>query len=80
MDKHELLALVAILIVAAGIWLRWRLSAYCSDAEEGVKDKKITPEQARRRIFIINWGVPFVTMLGLLLLLEAYFRWFSFGS
>ncbi|MEI6861033.1 MAG: hypothetical protein WCL04_02150 [Verrucomicrobiota bacterium] len=77
MDKHEQLALAAIALVAAGIWLRWRLDFYCSDAEEDVKDKKITAEQARRRIAFIKWGVPAVTILGLLLLTEAFSRWFS---
>jgi hypothetical protein len=77
MDKHELLALAAIAIIAAGVWLRWRLDAYCSDAEEDVKDKKITQAQARRRIAIIQWGIPGVTILGLLLLAEAFSRWFT---
>ncbi len=77
MDKHELLAIAAIALVATGIWLRWRLDDYCSDAEEDVKDKKITAEQARRRIALIQWGVPVVTVLGLLLLMEAFSRWLS---
>ncbi len=76
MDKHELLALAAILMIAAGTWLRWRLAAYCSDAEEDAKDKKITPEEARRRIRLINWSVPALTILGLVLLAEAFSRWF----
>lgn len=80
MDKHELLALAAIFIVVSGIWLRWRLAAYCSDAEEDAKDKKITPEEARRRITLINWSVPVITVLGLVLLLEAYFRWLTLSS
>ncbi len=74
MDKHELLALSAALMVAAGTWLRWRLTAYCSDAEEDAKDKKITPEMARRRITLINWGVPALTILGLLLLVVGLAR------
>ena len=77
MDKHELLGLAATILIAAGTWLRWRLAAYCSDAEEDVKDKKISPEAARRRIRMINWGVPIITILGLVLLVEAYFRWFT---
>jgi hypothetical protein len=77
MDKHEMLGLAAILMVAAGTWLRWRLVAYCEDAEEGIKEKKITPAQAHRRITVIRWGVPVITIFGLVLLLEAYLRWFT---
>ena len=77
MDKHELLGLTAMIMIAAGTWLRWQLAAYCSDAEEDAKDKKISLEAARRRIRFINWGVPLITIFGLVLLVEAYFRWFS---
>jgi hypothetical protein len=71
MDKHELMAVVAIPMIATGVWLHWRIAWYCSEAEEDVKDKKITEEQARRRIALLNWTWPVLTVAGLALLMLA---------
>ena len=73
MHLPELLALVAVVMIIAGAWLRWRLAAYCSDAEEDAKDGKITPHQARKRITQYNWLCPLLTMLGVGLLILAVF-------
>jgi hypothetical protein len=74
MDKHQLLALGALPLILSGVWMHWRLSWYCSDAEEAVKDRKLTPEQARRRIALLNWGCFALTILGLVLLLVGLDR------
>ncbi len=68
MVLHELLALAAVLMIATGTWLRWRLPSYCSDAEEDAKDGKITGLQARSRITLITYASPVLTVTGLVLL------------
>jgi hypothetical protein len=48
--------------------MHWRMSWYCSDAEEAVKDRKLTPEQARRRIALLNRTCSVMTVTGLVML------------
>ena len=71
MNQREALLLAGLALIGAGVWLRWRLSWYCSDAEEAAKDGKITTAAARRRIQWLTWGTPALTMAGLLLLIFA---------
>ena len=71
MVQPELLALAAVLMIAAGTWLRWRLPSYCSDAEEAAKDGKITGLQARSRITLFTYACPVLTVAGLILLLVS---------
>lgn len=68
MDKHQLLALTGLPLILGGVWMHWRMSWYCSDAEEAVKDRKLTPEQARRRIALLNRTCSVMTVTGLVML------------
>ena len=64
----ELVGLVAISMMLAGGWIRWHLSWLRSDAEEDVKDSKITSEQAERRIRRLNFYSPALVFGGVALL------------
>ncbi len=69
-----MLALGALPLILSGVWMHWRLAWYCSDAEEAVKDRKLTPEQARRRILLLHRGCIVLTILGLVLLIVGLDR------
>jgi hypothetical protein len=71
MNPSELLALIASLMLIVGAWLRWRLPWLCSDAEEAVKNRKISEDEARRRIRLLHGACPALTLGGLALLALA---------
>ena len=77
MTLREPLALVAASMTMGGTWLRWRLSSYCSAAEEAAKDEKITPQQARQKIDRLKRACPLLTILGLVMLLLIAISEFS---
>jgi hypothetical protein len=68
MDKHQMLALGGLPLILTGVWVHWRLAWYCSDAEEAVKDRKLTPAQAQRRIALLHRACTVLTVVGLIML------------
>ena len=48
--SRELMIGAAVLILLAGIWIHWSQEGYRMDAEEQIKDRKITSDTAARRI------------------------------
>lgn len=41
---------VGILILIAGLWMHWTQEGYRMDAEEAIKDNKISADAASRRV------------------------------
>jgi hypothetical protein len=68
-EWHHSLGVVAIVITSIGMWLQWRLAAHRENAEEAVKDGKLTELQARRRIQLFGICSPAITVIGVALLL-----------
>jgi len=63
-----MLALGGLPLIFSGVWMHWRLTWYCAEAEEAVKDRKLTPDQARRRIALLHRSCTVLTVLGLVML------------
>lgn len=60
--------IVAILLTLAGVWLRWRLPWYEMNAEDRLKDGKLTSHQVERRVRWMRDGGRLLTLTGLGLL------------
>jgi hypothetical protein len=62
---------VAIMLTLSGVLLRWRLPAYEMDAEDAVKDGKLTGHQLERRVRWVRDGARMLTLAGLVLLVAS---------
>jgi hypothetical protein len=63
---------VGVGIVLLGVYLQWRLPEYAATAEERVKDRQLTEEQARGRIRVFRVIGPTVIIGGLALLVVVF--------
>jgi hypothetical protein len=70
-QRYEILGLIGILASVAGIWMQTRRSHFDSDAEEAVKDGKLTEADARRRMKLIGWSTTVLTLTGVACLIFA---------
>lgn len=62
---------VAIVLTLAGVWLRWRASMYRMEAEEALKDRKITSRQCEVRLSLVRMGGSCLTLAGIGLLVAT---------
>lgn len=76
MRNAEWLALVGLVVTLAGVWLQWNLQWKRSDAEEAVKDGKLSAEAANRRIRWLGVLGPGICVVGMLMLVLAAVRLF----
>lgn len=56
------------MLTLAGVWLRWRLPWYEMNAEDQLKDGKLTSHQVERRVRWVRDGGRLLTLTGLGLL------------
>lgn len=65
--RFESLAVIGLVTTLAGVWLQWNQYWKRSDAEEALKDGKLSPESAERRIRAWRVIAPMVTLAGMTL-------------
>ncbi|HEY8932887.1 MAG TPA: hypothetical protein VIM44_06220 [Rariglobus sp.] len=63
--------LIAMLLTACGVWMRWKMHGYRICAEEAMKDGKLTYAQASRRLFVILSVSRALTVIGMALLIAC---------
>lgn len=68
---YESVGMFAVVVTLVGVGLLSQLSSYRASVEEAVKDDKLTEQQARWRIRIINHWFPGVVIIGLWMLAVA---------
>jgi hypothetical protein len=68
---RTLVMTLAAAITLGGTWFQWRVHSYRMDAEEAMKDGKLTPEQAGRRLLLIRGGGACLTFFGMAMLLAC---------
>lgn len=73
----EWLALTGLVVTFAGVWLQWNLQWKRSDAEEALKDGKISAEAASRRIRRLGVLAPAICIAGMLMLVLAAVKLFN---
>ncbi len=54
MFHSTLCFLVATILTLSGVWIQWRAHEYVMDAEEAMKNRKLTGEQVVRRLALIR--------------------------
>ena len=69
----EIIGLVGVLKIVTGTWLNWKIMWLRSDAEEAVKDGKLTEKAARARIHFFGWFFPGLIVAGIGLLALAMY-------
>lgn len=62
--RFESMALLGLITTLVGIWLQWNQHWKRSDAEEALKDHKLSPAEAAHRIRIWRVIAPAVTIAG----------------
>ena len=62
---------IAVGLMLTGAWVQWRSSWYQMDAEEDMKDKKLTQDQVHQRIRMIRWSGFALTAAGIVLLIAG---------
>jgi hypothetical protein len=72
--QQEILLGVATIVVLVGIWLCWRHPRHRMSFEEAAKDRKLSHEEASRKIDRLRWLGPAVTTVGVLFLVYAVAR------
>jgi hypothetical protein len=63
--------LIAAAITLGGTWVQWRVHSYRMDAEEAMKDRKLTPDQLARRLMLIRSVGPVLTYGGMAILITC---------
>ncbi len=71
---HPAYLLSAIVVTLSGVWLRWKAHEFRMNAEEAMKDGKLTHEQVERRITLIKNGSRALTVVGIVMLLACALR------
>ncbi|QYM78128.1 hypothetical protein K0B96_12510 [Horticoccus luteus] len=66
--RFEILGVLGMVTTLAGIWLQWNQHWKRSDAEEALKDGKLSPAGAARRIRTWRVLAPTLTIAGTLIL------------
>jgi len=61
--------LFAAILTLSGVWAQIRVTSYCMDAEDAVKDGKLTHDQASFRMRLMKQAGIWLTVLGTALLL-----------
>lgn len=56
--------LIALLVLLCGAWVQWRASWYRMDAEEAMKDGKLSQRQVDQRLRLARRGGWFLTLAG----------------
>lgn len=65
---------IAAVITIVGTALCWHAPHHRMSMEERAKDGRVTEEEARRRILIMRWSGPIVTVFGCGMLLFVWLR------
>ena len=63
----------AIVLTLAGMAMNWHLPRHRMSMEERVKDGKLTPDEAERRLRFFGWCAPVATLLGVGVLVVVLF-------
>lgn len=56
---------IATGLTLSGVWIQWRAREYVMDAEEAMKNRKLTGEQVARRLVLIRLVGRMLTYLGI---------------
>ena len=56
---------IATGLTLSGVWIQWRAHEYVMDAEEAMKNRKLTGEQVARRLVLIRLVGRMLTYLGI---------------
>ncbi len=62
--SDSLLFAAGLVLVLAGMYLRWKLAYHVMEAEEQAKDGWLDEAQARRRASFLRYGGPAMILLG----------------
>jgi hypothetical protein len=60
--------IIAAAVTLGGTWVQWRAHDYRMEAEEALKDRRLTSDQASRRLLLIRGGGAFLTCGGMAIL------------
>jgi hypothetical protein len=63
--------LIAMLLMLSGAWVQWRAPWYRMDAEEAMKDGKLSQQQVDQRLNLIRRGSWCLTLTGVVLLVAC---------
>lgn len=70
-DRRNLVFGFAALVLVAGLWIRWSQEGYRMDAEEAIKDNKMSADMASRRVHVRRIAGHASIIVGLLLFVLA---------
>jgi hypothetical protein len=62
---------VATVLTLSGVWIQWHAHEYVMDAEEAMKNRKLTGEQVIRRLVLIRRGGGILILVGIGMLLVS---------
>jgi hypothetical protein len=62
---------IAVVLTLSGVWVQWNVHDYSMNAEEAMKNRKMTAEQVVRRLILIRRGGRILTFAGMALLIVS---------
>ena len=63
-----------VVCMLIGMYLRWKLTYHCMEAEEHVKEGRLNEEQVRRRTAFFRFGGPVMILLGISFFAVIFFE------
>jgi hypothetical protein len=62
---------IATILTLSGVWIQWHAHEYVMNAEEAMKNRKLTGEQVVRRLVLIRRSGLILTFAGIGMLLVS---------
>lgn len=71
----ETIGLAAVLVTGAGVWLQWQRQEHVADIEEALKDGRLLPQEAERRMRWVTRRATGAVVAGVGLLIAVAYAW-----